>query len=111
MPTYQYACQDCGYRFDIRQRISDDPLTECPECHGAIHRVISPVGIIFKGSGFYVTDNKNGSKNYANGNKRDEAKNGNGAKTENTATNGTNTKATEGKKESTPSTKTEKATP
>ncbi len=110
MPTYQYACQDCGHRFDIRQRISDDPLTECPQCHGAIHRVISPVGIIFKGSGFYVTDNKNGSKNYANGNKAD-TKNGDGTKTEKASVNGSDSKSAENKKEPVSSKKTEKATP
>lgn len=68
MPTYQYACEHCGHRFDVRQRFSDEPLTVCPVCNSPIHRVISPVGIIFKGSGFYVTDNKNGSKQYTNGN-------------------------------------------
>jgi len=109
MPTYQYACQDCNHRFDIRQRISDDPLTECPQCHGFIHRVISPVGIIFKGSGFYITDNKNGSKNHANG-KKPEAKNGDGAKKEESSTDKPETKTTDGKKESTPSVKKENAT-
>ncbi len=68
MPTYQYACETCGHRFDIRQRFSDSALTTCPQCGGHIHRVINPVGIIFKGPGFYVTDNKNGSKNFTNGN-------------------------------------------
>jgi predicted nucleic acid-binding Zn ribbon protein len=43
------------------QRMSDDPLTDCPECEGHVHRVIQPVGVIFKGSGFYVTDNRQGS--------------------------------------------------
>lgn len=68
MPTYQYACESCGHRFDVRQRFSDSALTTCPQCGGHIHRVINPVGIIFKGPGFYVTDNKNGSKNFTNGN-------------------------------------------
>jgi len=58
MPMYQYACQDCNHRFEKRQSFHDAPLTECPQCHGRVQRVISPVGIIFKGSGFYVTDNK-----------------------------------------------------
>lgn len=66
MPTYQYACQVCGHQFEIRQRFSEDPLTECPECNGRIQRIINPVGIIFKGSGFYITDNK--SKHRLNGN-------------------------------------------
>ena len=61
MPIYLYECDSCGVRFEKLQRMSDDPLTDCPECDGHVHRVIQPVGIIFKGSGFYVTDNRSGS--------------------------------------------------
>lgn len=61
MPIYLYQCDSCGVRFERMQRMSDDALTECPECDGLVHRVIQPVGIIFKGSGFYVTDNRSGS--------------------------------------------------
>jgi putative FmdB family regulatory protein len=48
-------------RFERMQRMSAEPLTDCPECDGHVHRIIQPVGIIFKGSGFYVTDNRSGS--------------------------------------------------
>jgi putative FmdB family regulatory protein len=58
MPTYVYECEDCGVRFERLQSYSDAPLRECPECSGHVYRVIQPVGVIFKGSGFYVTDNK-----------------------------------------------------
>ncbi|MCL7452644.1 MAG: zinc ribbon domain-containing protein [Anaerolineae bacterium] len=58
MPIYQYECDTCGIRFERLQRMSEEPLTECPECDGKVHRVIQPVGIIFKGSGFYITDNR-----------------------------------------------------
>lgn len=58
MPIYEYECEQCGVRFERLQRMSDAPLTDCPECAGHVHRVMQPVGIIFKGSGFYVTDNK-----------------------------------------------------
>jgi len=58
MPIYQYECNKCGIRFERMQRMSDEPLTECPECDGQVHRVIQPVGIIFRGSGFYITDNR-----------------------------------------------------
>lgn len=61
MPIYLYQCDSCGVRFERQQRISEDPLVDCPECDGHVHRVIQPVGIIFKGSGFYVTDNRSGS--------------------------------------------------
>ena len=58
MPIYLYECDSCGLRFERLQRMSEEPLTECPECDGHVHRVIQPVGIIFKGSGFYITDNR-----------------------------------------------------
>ena len=63
MPTYTYRCKDCSNEFEKRQRMSDDPLTECPTCGGYVRRVVNSVGIVFKGSGFYVTDNRNGRKN------------------------------------------------
>ena len=58
MPIYEYKCQKCGYCFEVRQDFDDDPLTECTNdhCHGPVRRVFSPPAIIFKGSGFYVTD-------------------------------------------------------
>lgn len=58
MPVYEYECEQCGVRFERLQRMADAPLTDCPECHGHVHRVMHPVGVIFKGSGFYVTDNR-----------------------------------------------------
>jgi len=58
MPIYEYECEQCGVRFEKTQRFADPILTDCPECNGHIHRVMQPVGVIFKGSGFYVTDNK-----------------------------------------------------
>mgnify|MGYP000849212198 CR=1 FL=1 len=61
MPIYLYECDTCGLRFEKMQRITEEPLVDCPECDGQVHRVIQPVGIIFKGSGFYVTDNRQGS--------------------------------------------------
>jgi putative FmdB family regulatory protein len=58
MPTYEYACTECGHRFDVVQSFSDEPLTTCPECGGALRKVFSPVGIVLKGSGFYKTDSR-----------------------------------------------------
>ena len=58
MPTYTYRCTNCGHEFEARQRMMDDPLTECPECEGKIRRVVNSVGVVFKGQGFYVTDNR-----------------------------------------------------
>jgi putative FmdB family regulatory protein len=61
VPTYEYACTDCGDKSEVVQRFSDDPLTICTECGGKLRKVFSPVGIVFKGSGFYRTDSRNGS--------------------------------------------------
>lgn len=58
MPTYDYLCEQCGHRFDAWQKITDEPIVECPECGGHIHRVIHPVGLVFKGGGFYSTDTR-----------------------------------------------------
>ena len=58
MPTYEYACRDCGHNFDIVQSFADDALTACPSCGGDLRKVFSAAGIIFKGSGYYVTDSR-----------------------------------------------------
>ena len=58
MPMYEYLCNDCGYGFERVQSFHDEPLSTCPECGGTVRRVISAVGIIFKGSGWYITDSK-----------------------------------------------------
>ena len=56
MPTYVYQCKECGIQFERVQHFSEPPVTICPECNGEVHRVICPVGVIFKGSGWYVKD-------------------------------------------------------
>jgi putative FmdB family regulatory protein len=58
MPTYEYACVQCGNRFDIFQRIGDEPLRICDVCGGDLRKVFHPAGIVFKGSGFYKTDSR-----------------------------------------------------
>ena len=58
MPTYQYACTECGHAFEAVQSFSDDALTECPQCAGRLRKVFSSVGIVFKGSGFYRNDSR-----------------------------------------------------
>jgi len=62
MPTYGYRCGTCGHQFEIIQRISDEPLTTCPNCQGKLAKILYPVGISFKGSGFYTTDYKDSGK-------------------------------------------------
>lgn len=61
MPTYSYACKNCGHQFDIVQAFSDNALTDCPECGGQLRKVFNSVGVVFKGSGFYRTDSRGGS--------------------------------------------------
>jgi putative FmdB family regulatory protein len=58
MPTYTYDCKSCGHRFDHRQAFTDPALTVCPRCDGRLRKVLSSVGIVFKGSGFYRTDSR-----------------------------------------------------
>ena len=65
MPTYGYRCGSCGHQFEIVQRISEEPLTTCPKCQGKLSKVLYPVGISFKGSGFYTTDYKGAAKGSA----------------------------------------------
>ncbi len=58
MPTYEYVCQSCGARFEAWQKITDDPIDVCPTCGEHVRRIIFPVGLVFKGSGFYVNDTR-----------------------------------------------------
>jgi len=61
LPTYQYTCTDCGEPVEAVQKFTDDPLSVCAACGGRLRKVFSPVGIVFKGSGFYRTDSRNSS--------------------------------------------------
>ena len=73
MPTYEYRCKDCGFTFEEFQSIVSEPLRECPKCKGSVERIISGgSGLIFKGSGFYITDYKNKKQITAPSSKRKE---------------------------------------
>ena len=75
MPIYEYKCEN-GHVFDVMQKLSDDPLSSCVECGAPVRKVLHPVGISFKGSGFYSTDySKNGPKEVA---QKDTSKSANG---------------------------------
>ncbi len=58
MPIYEYQCENCSHRFELRQGFNDKPVETCPLCQGNVRRILSPTPIIFKGSGFYATDNR-----------------------------------------------------
>jgi putative FmdB family regulatory protein len=62
MPTYQYRCTTCDTELEAVQKFTDDPLTDCPECDGNLRKVFNAVGVVFKGSGFYATDNRTKGK-------------------------------------------------
>jgi putative FmdB family regulatory protein len=62
MPTYQYRCTECGEDLEAVQKFSDAPLSVCPNCGGRLRKVFNAVGVVFKGSGFYRTDSRNGSR-------------------------------------------------
>ena len=74
MPTYEYACTNCGHRFDVRQRFTDDPISDCPKCGASVRRVLYPAGVIFKGSGWYATDNRRGSASHTSSTSTDSSK-------------------------------------
>jgi putative FmdB family regulatory protein len=85
VPTYQYACTECGEQLEKVQKFSDDPLTDCPVCHGRLRKVFSPVGIVFKGSGFYRTDSRsssNGNGSVNGGKDKDGSKSEAGSKSD-----------------------------
>jgi putative FmdB family regulatory protein len=73
MPTYEYACTSCGERTEAKQSFDDPPLEDCPHCGGKLRKLFSPVGIVFKGSGFYSTDAKGSSKSSGSSDKSDKS--------------------------------------
>ena len=82
MPTYQYACTECGHAFEQFQSFSDDALTVCPRCEGRLRKVYNAVGVVFKGSGFYRTDSRtDGPGKDGDGGKQAAAKDGTGTGT------------------------------
>ena len=77
MPIYEYECESCDERFELMQKFSDKPVKKCPKCGGAVHKVLSPPALLFKGSGWYVTD-------YANPERKKAQKADGGGKTNGT---------------------------
>ncbi len=104
MPTYEYACPDCGYKFEQKQRFTDDPVRKCPRCEKRhVYRVVGQVAVTFKGSGWYITDSKSaGDKHTLAHQKKDTA-----ATSETPATSADKTDKTEVKPEPKAETKSE----
>jgi putative FmdB family regulatory protein len=74
MPIYEYECKRCLHRFEVRKGFNDNGGTPCPQCQGDARRLFSPVPIIFKGSGFYVTDHRKNHERPSNDGKADKSK-------------------------------------
>ena len=67
MPTYGYQCEKCGHQFQVFQKMSDAPVSTCPECRGKVKRLLYPVGVVFKGSGWHITDYRKPEKSEQTG--------------------------------------------
>ena len=99
MPIYVYRCENCGFQFEQQQKFSDKPLKICPECElESLRKVYVPVGIVFKGSGFYSTDNRS-TTGLAQSKTKDDSNNNEGeTKTDDSSSKKESTKKTETKK-------------
>ena len=93
MPTYQYACTECGHAFEQVQSFSDDALTVCPECEGKLRKVFNAVGVVFKGSGFYRTDSRGSSTSTESGSTKTETKTESTSESKSGSTSGTKSEA------------------
>jgi putative FmdB family regulatory protein len=78
VPTYSYACTECGNRFNAVQAFTDEPLTTCPKCSGRVRKLFNSVGVVFKGSGFYRTDSRASSNGAVAGEKSKSESGGTG---------------------------------
>lgn len=104
MPTYSYACKDCGHAFDIVQSFSDDALTVCPECGGTLRKQFNAVGVVFKGSGFYRNDSRDsGKKSGGTGDSKADTKADSGSTDKKTDTKPAPSKPADSSAPSTPS--------
>ena len=92
MPIYEYECETCHHRFEILQKFSERPLKKCAKCGGPVHKVLSPPALVFKGSGWYVTDYANSERKKAQ--QADKDGGGNGDKKTDTAKSPASTAAT-----------------
>jgi len=93
VPTYAYRCTVCQHAFDVHQGFHDDALTVCPQCEGRLRKVFSPVGVVFKGSGFYRTDARGSSSATPSSAKPDAAGSSESTGSEKTAGEGTAAKS------------------
>ena len=100
MPTYSYACTECGNRFDVVQSFADDALTTCEKCAGRLRKLFNSVGVVFKGSGFYRTDSRESAKSSTNGSAKSDSSGTDGSSSGDTSGSSSSEKS---EKSSTPS--------
>jgi putative FmdB family regulatory protein len=74
MPIHEYECKSCGVRFERKQKWHEEPVQQCPECSGEVRKLLHPVGIVFKGSGFYKTDNRSSGERQARSEQKEQDK-------------------------------------
>jgi putative FmdB family regulatory protein len=84
VPVYQYACTECGEQLEVRQSFTDDALTVCPNCSGRLRKVLSAVGVVFKGSGFYRTDSRSDDKSASTANAKANSSSNGGSESSST---------------------------
>lgn len=101
MPTYSYACTDCGDRFDAVQAFTDDALTTCTKCDGRLRKLFNSVGVVFKGSGFYRTDSREGAKS-ASSNSSSKSESTSGDSSSTSSSKGSTEKSSSSDKSSSP---------
>ncbi len=95
MPTYSYACTECGHRFDKVQAFTDDALTTCEQCSGRLRKLFNSVGVVFKGSGFYRTDSRaDGKKSNGSGSESNGSGSGSGSESSDNKTSASAEKST-----------------
>jgi putative FmdB family regulatory protein len=94
VPTYVYACRSCEEQLEVVQKMSDAPLKDCPRCEGgSLRRVLFPPAVVYKGSGFYTTDYKNGGGKSGGGSRSESSESGSESKTEAKSESKTETKS------------------
>ena len=99
MPTYSYACTECGNRFDVVQAFTDDALTTCEQCSGRLRKLFNSVGVVFKGSGFYRTDSRESAKTSTNGSAKTTSSSGTDGSSSSSGTDGSSSSDKSGSSE------------
>ena len=107
MPIYGYRCTECGHELEVLQSMSAEPLKVCSECGGALRKLLYPVGVQFKGSGFYTTDYRNGGG--GGGKSKSESESGGGSSESSGGSGSSSSSDSNGISTSTPEKKTESA--